>query len=143
MDTFVRDHSGQSTSVWELAPMELPIGSLGILVKYLTNPTFRIRRAGEIGENLCEEKLNPQPGPHMSITQPPYATSLTRGDRWTRVNPISTFPLSASRDPSRDSSRRSVIIFSSRYPTYAQSIIGFTSNDEYFSSITSIIPNPW
>jgi len=107
MYTFARDHSGQFTSVWELAPMELPIGSLKILVRYLTNPTFRIKRADKAGEPLDEENLDPQPRLHMPGPQTPPSPPMTRRDRWTPPSPT----LSVSRDSSRDSVRFSVISF--------------------------------
>ena len=107
MYTFARDHSGQFTSVGELAPVELPIGSLKILVRYLTNPTFRIRRADKAGEPLDEESLDPQPRLHMLGPQTLPSPPMTRRDWWA---PLSPTP-SVSRDSSRDSVRFSVISF--------------------------------
>ena len=106
--TFARGRSGQSTGVWELASMGLPIGSLQILTRYLTNPPFRVEKADEVEEPLYEGKRNQLFGPRAPVSQTHHVAPLT-GDRRTPTR--SSFTSAASREVSPDSPR-SVIIFS-------------------------------
>ena len=112
MDTFVQGRPGQSTSVWEFAPMELPIGSLKIRARYLTNPTFWIKRAHGVGKPSHEEILSSQLESRTltsPTTQAAHAASSKRDGRLTRTRSSPT--LAVSRRVLRDSSRRSVTIF--------------------------------